>query len=168
MNIAFILLGISFLSLGWYIVKEISQTGAKIGGWLLILSSFGNLLSGFFNTDPAGTISEKMTLSGQIHGAAAGLLGFMILATMFIFWQFIKQQGFKPFNKPILISTILVWTTEISLISAMGVYLSKTNGMLTPETPIGWFGRLVIICCAVWVIVCATTLGKIENIKVDK
>lgn len=160
MKVAFFSLGISFLFLGLYLIKKLPNTGSKIGGVLLIVASLGNFLAGAFNTDPVSTLPEQMTISGQIHNSAAGLLGFMILATVFITFQFRKQEQLKPYKKNILLLTIILWVLEFILIATMGVYLSETNGVITPETPIGWLGRIVIVFCAMWVWACAHYLQK--------
>lgn len=164
MQIVFFLLGISFLTLGLYLIKYLPKIGSKIGGVLLVIASLGNFLAGIFNTDPVDTLPEYMTMSGQIHNAAAGLLGFMILATVFITYQFRKQEQLKPFRKNMFVFTIILWGLEVALIIVMGVYLSETNGMITPETPIGWLGRIVIVFCAIWVWSCAHYLQK-SNFK---
>tara|TARA_R100001369_G_scaffold84757_2_gene117821 strand:- start:396 stop:1031 length:636 start_codon:yes stop_codon:yes gene_type:complete len=164
MNIAFFLLGISFLTLGLYLIKNFPKTGAKVGGILLILASLGNFLASIFNTDPISTLPDQMTMSGQIHNSAAGLLGFMILATVFIAFQFIKREQLKPFGKNMLVLTVILWGSELALIVTMGIYMSETNGMITPETPIGWLGRVVIVICAIWVWACANYLQK-SNFK---
>ncbi|MDL5513312.1 DUF998 domain-containing protein [Arenibacter sp. M-2] len=162
MKIAFFSLGISFLFLGLYLIRKLPNTGSKIGGVLLIIASLGNFLAGVFNTDPVSTLPEKMTISGQIHNSAAGLLGFMVLATVFITFQFRKQEPLKPYKKNILLLTIILWVLEFILIAAMSVYLSETNGVITPETSIGWLGRIVIVFCAIWVWSCANYLQKIQ------
>jgi RsiW-degrading membrane proteinase PrsW (M82 family) len=105
-----------------------------------------------------------MTMSGQIHNSAAGLLGFMILATVFIAFQFIKREQLKPFGKNMLVLTVILWGSELALIVTMGIYMSETNGMITPETPIGWLGRVVIVICAIWVWACTNYLQK-SNFK---
>jgi len=160
MKVTFFSLGISFLFLGIYLIKKLSNIGSKVGGVLLILASLGNFLAGVFNTDPVSTLPDQMTISGQIHNAAAGLLGFMILATVFITFQFRKQEQLKPYKKNILLLTIILWVLEFSLIATMGIYLSETNGMITQETPIGWLGRIVIVFCAIWIWACAHYLQK--------
>lgn len=160
MNIAFMLLGLSFLAIGIYVFTNIKSLGAKIGGILLMFSSIGSFLAGIFNTDPVGTLPEQMTISGNIHVAAAGLLGFMILSTFFITYQFYKLDKLRPFRTSALMATILVLILEIGMILAMAIYLSDTNGMLTPETPIGGIGRLVILACSIWVIIIASAFQK--------
>ena len=164
MNVTFFSLGISFLTLGIYLIKKLPNTGSKIGGVLLIIASLGNFLAGIFNTDSVSTLPEKITISGQIHNAAAGLLAFMILATVFIAFQFRKQEQLKVYKKSILLLTIILWVLEFILIATMSIYLSETNGMITPETPIGWLGRMVIVFCAIWVWTCANYLQK-SNFK---
>lgn len=160
MNIAFCLLGVAFLTLGTYIFKNIKTVGAKIGGGLMTLAAVGNFLAGIFNTDPIDTLPEQMTTSGSIHTGAAGLLGFFIIATVFIGFQFAKQETLKPFKFRVIAITALVLIAEILLIVAMGIYLAETNGMLTPETPVGDLGRVVIFACAVWVILTSSALEK--------
>ena len=163
MNIAFFLLGLAFLALGIYVFKNLKTLGAKIGGGLMILAALGNFLAGVFNPDPIDTLPAHMTTSGNIHTGAAGLLGFFIIAIIFISFQFLRQTNLKPFKGSVLIVTALVLITEIALIAALGTYLSETNGMLTPETPIGGFGRVVILACSIWVITTSTALGKAHN-----
>lgn len=165
MNIAFCSLGVSFLGLGYYIVKNIPRLGSKVGGWLLIVSSVGNFIAAIWNTDPAGTTAEQMTTSGQIHSSAAGLLGFMVLATLFILYQFYRQEVLNKYKNKIFIITALLWLFEISLIVTLGVFLSKTNGILTPETAVGWLGRVVIVCCAIWIWICSTLFINASNIN---
>lgn len=164
MKVAFFSLGISFLTLGLYLIQKLPNTGSKIGGVLLILASLGNFLAGIFNTDSVSTLPDQMTMIGQIHNAAAGLLGFMILATVFITFQFKKQEQLRPYKKNILLLTIILWVLEFSLIATMGIYLSETNGMITQETPVGWLGRIVIVFCAIWIWACAHYLQK-SNFK---
>lgn len=163
MNIALFLLGLSFLGLGYYIVKNIPRLGSKIGGWLLIVSSLGTLIAAICNTDPSGIAPEQMTTKGQIHSSAAGMLGFMVLSTLFILYQFYKQEVLKEFKVRLLVATALLWVLEISLVITLGVFLSKTNGVLSPETPVGWLGRAVIVCCSGWVWICAIFFIKVSN-----
>ncbi|WP_339606668.1 DUF998 domain-containing protein [uncultured Roseivirga sp.] len=165
MKLAFILLGLSFLSLGVYVLQKLPKVGAKIGGILLLLSSIGVLLAGIFDTDPISTPAENMTTSGQIHTGAAGLLGLMILATIFLTYQFFKQENLRPYKKSILWITIILWVAEVALIGSMGYYLSKTNGMITDETPIGWLGRIVITLCAIWVWICSNNIKKANTLN---
>lgn len=165
MNIALFLLGVAFLTLGYYTLKNIPRLGSKIGGWLLIVSSVGTFIAAICNADPADTPPEQMTISGQIHDSAAATLGFMVLSTLFIMYQFYKQEALKEFKVRLFVATALLWLLEISLVIAMGIFLSKTNGMLTPETPIGWLGRAVSVCCAVWVCICATLFINVSNVN---
>ena len=163
MNLAFLLLGASFLSLGWYAFKVLPKIGAKVGGVLLIVSAFGNFLAGIFNTDPAGTLPDQMTTSGQWHGIGASLLALMLIATILLTWQFFKQPTLRAKRQTMLFATILLWFFEISLIIAMGVYLGRNDGVLSVDTPIGWWGRLVIVCCAAWIWLCSRALRSLSG-----
>lgn len=161
MNIAFILLGISFFLLG----ISIFQKYAKIGASLLIIASIGNFIAGLFNSDPITTTAENMSASGQIHSIAASFLGFMILSTIFITILFYKQNKLKLYKKSMLIISILLWLSELILIVSLGYYLSDTNAVISENTPIGWYGRIVIILSAIWVYVCANNIQKSEFSK---
>ena len=163
MNLAFILFGISFFFLGISIFQKSPNIGAKIGSILLIISSIGNFIAGFFNTDPITTKPENMSSSGNIHSVAAGLLGFMILSTVFILIPFFKNDSLKPYKKSMLIITILLWFSELTLVSVMGYYLSETNGIISAETPIGWYGRIVVVLCAIWCYMCADSIQKANS-----
>lgn len=163
MNLAFILFGCAFAFLGVFLIQKLPNIGSKIGGVLLLLASLGNFLAASFNTDPITTSPENMTVSGQIHSGAAGLLALMIVSTIFVTIQFYKQPALKPFKKPMLMITIALWIAELSLAGAMGFYLSKTNGMITEETPIGWLGRIVVVLCAIWCYMCAQNLQKANS-----
>src|SRR5690606_35437768 len=91
---------------------------------------------------------------------AAGLLGCMILATLFILYQFYKQEKLRPYRVRVLLAAVFVLIVEIVMISAMSIYLSDTNGMLTPDTPIGGIGRVVILACSIWVFITASSFQK--------
>ncbi|WP_270089880.1 DUF998 domain-containing protein [Sphingobacterium sp. SYP-B4668] len=162
MNLAFILFGVSFVFLGIAIFQKLPNISAKIGAVLLILSSIGNFIAGFFNTDPITTKPDNISTSGEVHSIAASFLGFMILATIFITIQFYKQNSLKPYKKPMLIMTVMLWVSELTLVGFMGYYLSETNGMISEETPIGWYGRIVVILCAIWCYMCANNIRKSE------
>ncbi|MBQ0739909.1 hypothetical protein J9332_37035, partial [Aquimarina celericrescens] len=75
-----------------------------------------------------------------------------------------KQEKLKTYKKSITLLTSILWGLEIILIAVMGIYLSETNGMITPETPIGWLGRIVIVFCAIWIWFSANYLQK-SNLK---
>lgn len=167
MNIAFLLLGISMLSLGVLVLKNTKKLVGKIGAILCMASSIGSFLAAIYNTDPAGTLPENITPSGQIHVFSASLLGLLILSTIFITWLFFKESTLKPFRKKILRITGLVWFSEVVLIISIGLFLSKTNGVLEPTTPIGWQGRAVIVACAFWLIGCSTYFQRQSVRQID-
>lgn len=162
MNCAFILLGISFLFLGISLLQKVPNIGTKVGAILLLISAAGTLTAGIFNTDPITTLPENISISGKIHSTAAGLLGFMILSTIFITVQFYKQNIWRPYKKSMLTLTAILWISELSLIGFMGYFLGGTNAMISADTPIGWPGRIVIILCAIWCYVCANYIHKSE------
>ncbi|SFW74129.1 Protein of unknown function [Sinomicrobium oceani] len=160
MNMGFILCGVSFSALGVFVYRHIKTPGGRIGRIFMGIAAIGNFLAGIFNADPMDTLPEQMTGSGSIHAGAAGLLGFFILATLFICVQFLKQQHLRPFKMGVVITTAVVLIAEIIMMVIMGIYLSGTDGILTPETPVGGIGRVVILACLVWVLVTVAALEK--------
>lgn len=167
MNLAFILFGISFLFLGISILQKLPSIGAKIGSILLIISSIGNFITGFFNTDPITTKPENMSTGAEVHNVTASLLGLMILSTVFITIQFYKQNSLKPYKNSMLLITVVLWFSELVLVSVMGYYLSETNGIISEQTPIGWYGRIVVVLCAVWCYMCADSIQKSNSQKIS-
>jgi len=159
LRLALLMLGTTFLSLG--VDTLVSQRGwvIKIGAVLLLVAALGNFTGSLFNTDPVGTKPEDMTTSGQIHAASAGLLGFMILATIFYTLHVVRSgKGTKRWY--LLTATLLLWVAEISLVVTMASMLSKTEGMITRETPFGWHGRVLLVLCAGWGVVCSVALNR--------
>ncbi len=159
MKIAFASLGLSFLSLGMNAIASQKGILIKIGGTLLILAALGSFVGSVFDTDPAGTKPEAMTTSGQIHAAAAGLLGFMVLSTIFFTIHVVRTVTTNA-RWYLVAATSLLWVAEFVLIGVMATMLSKTDGQMGPDTPFGWHGRVVIFFCALWCVVCAMTLHE--------
>ncbi|MGH2623443.1 MAG: DUF998 domain-containing protein, partial [Sphingobacterium sp.] len=147
---------------GISLLQKLPNIGTKAGAILLIISAVGTLAAGIFNTDPITTLPENITISGKIHSTAAGLLGFMILSTIFITVQFYKQNIWRPYRKSMLILTAILWISELFLIGFMGYFLRDTNAVISADTPIGWPGRIVIILCAIWCYMCANYIQKSE------
>lgn len=159
LRLALLMLGTTFLTLGVDTLVSQRGWGIKIGAGLLLIAAFGNFTGSLFNTDPAGTKPEAMTTSGQIHAASAGLLGLMILATIF-YTIHVVRSGKGTWRWYLLAATLLLWVAEISLIATMATMLSKTEGMITPETPFGWHGRVLLVLCAAWGMVCSFALNR--------
>ncbi len=157
MKIAFASMGLAFLTLGVFSFTSEKGILIKIGGTLIILAAIGSFIGSVFDTDPAGTGPDAMTTSGQIHAGAAGLLGFMVLSTIF-FTIHTMRSGSATERWYLLTTTCLLWIAEIVLVGAMATMLSKTNGQIGPDTPFGWQGRIVLFLCAMWCIFCGLAL----------
>ena len=148
----------TFVSLKFY--KKIP---GRIGTVLLAISCIGFLLAGVFNTDPSTTSNENMTTVGTLHSVGAGFSGMIIFASLFIVWQFYKDPIYREVRRPLAYATIVLWISEIMLIISMVIYLPKNGGNLGPETIVGWQGRFMVICAAIWLIVFLKQTMKIEE-----
>lgn len=133
-----------------------------IGRILLAISCIGFLLAGIFNTDPAITLHEDMTTTGTIHSIGAGFSGMIVFASLFFVWQSYKNEIYSEIRKPLTYSTLLLWVSEIVLIISMAIYLPRNNGNLGPEVLIGWQGRFMILCAAIWILIFAKQTIKIK------
>ncbi|WP_293943819.1 MULTISPECIES: DUF998 domain-containing protein [unclassified Sphingobacterium] len=144
-------------------LKFYRKTLGRIGAVLLTISSVGFLIAGIFNTDPASTLNENMTTTGTLHSIGAGFSGMLVFASLFFVWQSYKNPVYRETRKPLAYATILLWFSEVVLIISMAIYLPKNNGNLGPEVLIGWAGRFMIICAAIWVFLFTKHTIKIKE-----
>gem|GEM_PF-4932895 len=84
------------------------------------------------------------------------------IASLFFVWQSYKNQTYSEIRKPLTYSTLLLWVSEIILIISMAIYLPGNDGNLGPEVLIGWQGRFMILCAAIWILVFAKHTIKIK------
>ena len=160
MKIGFAVLGAAMAGLACEIWRAFPAVAGRIAAVMIGLAACGNLLASVFNTDPAGTLPSQSTLSGQIHVAAAGMLGFFVLATPLVLWQFFRTPQYRASAKTIALATAALWVAEIVLVIVMAGYLSRTEGILGPETPFGWHARVLILICCAWIMITAFSLGR--------
>ncbi len=160
MNLAFAALAAAMAGLACEIWRAFPTITGRIAAIMIGLAACGNLLAAVCNTDPAGTLPSQSTIPGQIHVAAAGMLGFFVLATPLVLWLFFRTPQYRASTTTIALATVALWVAEIVLIVVMAGYLSRTEGMLGPETPFGWHARVLILICSVWIIITALSLSR--------
>ncbi|MDF2477066.1 MAG: hypothetical protein K0S24_2549 [Sphingobacterium sp.] len=162
MRLAFLSMALSIGTATIISFKFYKKVLGRIGSILLAISCIGFLLAGLFNTDPATTSHEDMTSTGTIHSLGAGLSGMIVLASLFFVWQSSKNQIYSEIRKPLSYITLLLWVSEIILIISMAIYLPRNDGNLGSEVLIGWQGRFMILCAAIWILIFAKHSIKIK------
>lgn len=119
---------------------------------MLLVASLGCLLAAIFTTDPATTDQDSLSLNGQLHGTGASLAGLIPFALLFITLALIRNANWKNNKAQLWTAMALVWLGEIVFVIAMIVYLPNNDGKLGPDTPIGWYNRLMILTYALGIL----------------
>lgn len=134
MQLAFIYIAISCVSLGiaiWLITNRIS---AKIGSVMFVIAAAGMIIAAANVTDPIDAI--QTTSHGDLHA-----IGFLIGIPSLIIACAIISIALR--------STPLLWLTVIQVFSIMALVAGMA---LDIEKLIGGPNRLYIVACCVWII----------------
>jgi hypothetical protein len=154
---AFFLIGsISSLLLPFLLWNETTGVWAKIGLVLVFASGVGGCMGGLFD------------VKNPLHGVAFALgVPTLPIGALLISYHLIKKGGWNQHSSGILFSAHSIWISIVLMAVSMIVMISgfKQAGIpfgkdATPPESVpagvialaGYFNRLVVLCCAVWVI----------------
>lgn len=152
---AFMLWALSFISLFFAVRSQIKNWGGKIGFIALLISALGLLIAAIFTTDPVTIGKQEMTTSGMLHSIGGTLGMAMPLAVILISWALYKKKDWATSKKAVLWSAILALTGFLVSFFSLAIILSQSNGIFSPETPVGIPMRFEVLCYCVWQIVIA-------------
>ena len=130
----------------------------RIGAASLWLAAIGPLLAAIFPSDPPGTRPEDITTTGQVHGTGALLTDLTLVAAALASWHLATRHR-NPHTRLLTVLTAAGWLGFLWLGIAMAVYLPDNDGILGPETPVGWAHRFLLVSILVWQIAAAHTLN---------
>jgi hypothetical protein len=165
---AFFLLGsISSLLLPFLLWNETTSVWAKIGLVLIFISGVGGLMGGLFD------------VKHPLHGAAFALgVPTLPVGALLVSYHLIKVGAWGRYSPGILFSAHSIWISIVLMAIAMIVMINgfKQAGVpfgkdATPPESVpagvialaGYFNRLVILCCAAWVIFVATAYLSVSK-----
>jgi hypothetical protein len=165
---AFFLLGcISSLLLPFLLWNETTSAWAKIGLVLIFVSGVGGCMGGLFD------------VKHPLHGAAFALgVPTLPVGALLVSYHLIKRGGWNQHSSGILFSAHSIWISILLMALSMIVMISgfKQAGIpigkdATPPEAVpagvialaGYFNRLVVLCCALWVIFIANVYLSISQ-----
>lgn len=155
MVLAFLSWATSYVALVFSIRSQVHNLAGKIGLVLLLIGALGIVMAAIFVTDPVITRPEAISTSGMLHNLG-GTLGLVFpFGIMLISWSLFKNPNWSGAARPVLWSGILAVAGSLITIISMGALLSETNGMIGPDTPVGYPMRFEVFTYCIWLIVVA-------------
>lgn len=155
MTIAFLIWTISFVGLFMAIRSQVQNIIGKIGLALLIVSALGLILAGIFTTDPVTASTDQHTTSGVIHSIGGTLGMAMPFAALFLCISLSKNPNWITKKRIIIIATTIAIIGFLTAMGMMGAMLSKSNGVFSSETKVGFPNRFEVLCYCIWLIIMA-------------
>src|SRR5215831_2687678 len=165
---AFFLLGsVSSILLPFLLWNENTSVWAKIGLVLIFVSGVGGCMGGLFD------------VKHPLHGAAFALgVPTLPVGALLVSYHLIKKEAWNRHSSGILFSAHSIWISIVLMAVAMIVMINgfKQAGIpfgkdATPPESVpvgvialaGYFNRLVVLCCAAWVILMAKVYLSISQ-----
>ena len=155
MQLAFLALASSCVTLFVAIRSQAQTTGGRIGMAFLLLSAAGMAVAAVFIADPITASQDELTTHGNLHalGAFLGIPGFPIAATL-IGRSLYRNRAWFPARRSLLWAVWLNWFSLLVLVLSLAVMLPQGGGF-GPDVLIGWPNRLFVAANSVWLMVVA-------------
>ena len=156
MQLAFLCLALSSVSLIVAIRSQVATVGGLIGLGLLMLSAAGVTLAALCVTDPMDTPRGEMTLHGNLHG-----LGFILggpgqtIAAVLISVGLRRNQAWSSARRTLLWTAQLPWITLVVMAATIAVLLPQNAGKFGPSVLVGLPNRLYVVAGCVWLMTVA-------------
>jgi hypothetical protein len=164
MQLAFLSLALSCLTLVAAIHSQVRTIWGRIGLALMLVAAIGMTIAAFNVTDPITTPKDEMTAHGNLHG-----LGFMLgvpgqtIAAVLISLSLCRNAAWSSARRALLWTAQLPWVSLAAMIVTLMVLLPRNGGKFGPGVAVGLPNRLYIIACCVWLMTVAWNaiqLGK--------
>lgn len=150
MVLAFVLSGVSLISLAIASSAIVRSVPARIGGVVLILAGIGAALGGVFITDPIDTPQTEFTASGTVHGLAAGLaLMLTPIAALILNWGLARRACSRTVRTILIVSALLPLAALMTFMIVQTLLL-PADGLFGPDVPIGPAERVLVAAYATW------------------
>lgn len=164
MQLAFLLMGLSFASLIVAVRKQLRSAIGYSGLFLLGVSALGTVIAGIYNMDLITVVPPQPTREGELHALGA-MLGIPTLpiAAMLITFALVRQPLWTGQRKRLLVSANLTWISLVLMMVILSVALSGTNGQFGPDVPAGWPNRFAVATYLAWVMLTAAQAADIAQ-----
>lgn len=156
MQLAFLCLGLSCVSLVVAIRSQVGTIGGWIGLALLLISASGLTIAAFYITDPMIAPKTEMTWHGNMHG-----LGFTLgapglaVASVLISLSLRHNQAWILGRRLLMWIAQLPWLSLIATLATILILLPRNGGKFGPGVVVGLPNRLFVIACCVWLMTVA-------------
>ena len=155
MEVAFLSLALSYVSLFVAIRSQLRTIVGRIGLALLLVSGLGLTLAAIFTTDPITVSEDTLTTEGTLHNLSGTLGMAMPFAAGLIGWRLARIPAWSSAKGPLLWATGLALVAFVVALASMGVMVSQSGGKFGPEVLVGWPNRIEVIAYSVWLMVVA-------------
>jgi uncharacterized protein DUF998 len=164
MQLAFLFLALSCVTLVVAIHSQVSTIWGRIGLTLLLIAAIGMTIAALNVTDPITTPKAEMSAHGNMHGNGF-LLGVpgLTIAAVLISLSLRRNAAWSSARRALLWTAQLPWLSLVAMIVTIMIMLPKNGGNFGPGVAIGLPNRLFIIACCVWLMTVAWNaiqLGK--------
>ena len=156
MQLAFLSLALSCLTLVVAIHSQVRTIWGRIGLALLLVTAIGMTIAAINVTDPITTPRAEMTAHGNLHG-----LGFILgvpsqmIAAVLISLSLRRNAAWLPARRALLWTAQLPWVSVVAMVVTLMVLLPRHGGKFGPGVVVGLPNRLYIIACCVWLMTVA-------------
>ena len=164
MQLAFLSLALSCLTLVAAIHSQVRTIWGRIGLALLLVTAIGMTIAATNVTDPITTPKAEMTTHGNLHG-----LGFLLgipsvtLAAVLISLSLRRNAAWSSARRVLWWTAQLPWVSLLAMVVTLMVLLPRNDDKFGPGVAVGLPNRLYIIACCVWLMTVAWNaiqLGK--------
>jgi hypothetical protein len=155
MEVAFLSLALSYVSLFVAIRSQLRTIVGRIGLALLLVSALGLTIAAFFTTDPIAVSEDALTTEGTLHNLGGTLSMAMPFAAGLIGWRLARIPAWSSSKGPLLWATGLALVAFVVSFMSIGVMVSQSGGKVGPEVLVGWPNRIEVIAYSVWLMMVA-------------
>jgi hypothetical protein len=166
MQLAFLCLALSCVSLVVAIRSQVETIGGWIGVALLLISATGTTIAAFYITDSMITPKAEMTSHGNMHA-----LGFMLgapglaLASVLIILSLRHNHAWISSRRLLIWIAQLPWICLIATLATILILVPRNGGRFGPSVVVGLPNRLFVIACCAWLMTVAWQTIKLRGQK---
>jgi hypothetical protein len=164
MQLAFLLMGLSFGSLVVALRKEVQSVSGIVGLVFLAISAVGTVIAGLYKMDPITIVPPRPTSEGNLHGLGS-MLGVPTLpiAALLVTLALVRRPSWKHQRTRLLLSANLTWASLLLMVIILSVSLSANNGQFGPDVSVGWPNRLVVATYLAWIMLTAAKAADLAQ-----